>query len=154
MKEEFVDAALGCNNPTKQLMLEAEAVFGGSRDVACIVSIGTGMPKVTQIRKPSTLQRLLPTDLIKALIKMATDSESTAEQMAADYKHFERLYYRLNVERGLENIKLEEWETLGEVKTHTKAYLNQPDVSQNIDEIVSALVGTYSPKYMLRQLGR
>ena len=86
--------------------------------------------------------------------KMATDSEATAEQMANDCKHFDRLYYRLNVEHGLEHIGLEEWETLGEVKTPTTAYLNQPHVSQEIDEIVAVLVGTHSPKYMLRQLGR
>jgi hypothetical protein len=157
IEECFVDAALGCNNPVKQLVSEAEVVFGDSRDVACIVSIGSGRPKVTGFKQHlgwDIWQRVVPVDLISAIKKMATDSEATAEQMANDCKHFDRLYYRLNVEHGLEHIGLDEWETLGEVKTHTKAYLNQPHVSQKIDEIVAALVGTHSPKYMLRQLGR
>lgn len=87
MKEEFIDAAMGCNNPTKQLMAEAEAVFGDFRDVACIVSIGTGKPKVTGFKKPLFWQRFIPLDLIEALKEMATNSESTAEQMATNYKH-------------------------------------------------------------------
>jgi predicted acylesterase/phospholipase RssA len=43
-KEEFIDGGLRCNNPTKQVLEEAKAIFSHSRLVGCIVSIGTGHP--------------------------------------------------------------------------------------------------------------
>jgi hypothetical protein len=73
--------------------------------------------------------------------------------MAQRYKHCPGVYYRLNVERGLESVSLEEWEKLGEVKTYTLEYLNQDDISQKIDEIVTALIGGSSEKYTIGHLG-
>ena len=46
MQEEFVDAGVGCNNPVKQIEEKAELNFGPDRNVACIVSIGTGRASV------------------------------------------------------------------------------------------------------------
>jgi hypothetical protein len=138
----------------KQLVAEAELVFGDTREVACIVSIGTGKPKVTSFKKPAFgLQRILPLDLIEVLKNMATDSEATAAEVAGRYKQCPGVYYRLNVDRGLEDVSLEEWEKLGEVKTHTLEYLNQDDISQSIDEIVTALLGNSFPQYTIKQLG-
>ena len=137
------------------MISEAGLIFGDARDVACIVSIGTGKPKVTGFRKPTFgLQRVLPLDLVGVLKDMTTDSEATAAEMAQKYKHYLGVYYRLNVERGLESVSLEEWQKLGEVKTHTLEYLNQDDVSQNIDDIVAALIDN-SPlqRYTIGQLG-
>src|ERR1700690_2286849 len=42
LEEEFVDGGLGCNNPIRQVLEEAEIAFGPGRRIACIVSIGTG----------------------------------------------------------------------------------------------------------------
>ncbi|KAH0551461.1 hypothetical protein GP486_007324, partial [Trichoglossum hirsutum] len=152
LQEDFIDAGIGCNNPVKQLIGEAELIFGEARDVACIVSIGTGKPKVTGFKKPAFfLQRLFPLDLVEVLKKMATDSEATAADMSQRYKHYPGVYYRLNVERGLENVSLEEWEKLGEVKTHTLEYLNQDDISQNIDNIVAALTALRVSHFVARE---
>jgi hypothetical protein len=57
------------------------------------------------------------------------------------------------VDRGLESISLEEWEKLGEVKTHTMAYLQDEDVSQKVDEIAKALIGMPTRTYSLGRLG-
>lgn len=57
------------------MVAEAELVFGDTREVACIVSIGTGKPKVTGFKKPAFgLQRILPLNLIEVLKNMTTDS--------------------------------------------------------------------------------
>jgi hypothetical protein len=153
LEENFVDAGLGCNNPVKQLLQEATQEFG-EREVSCIVSIGTGKPKVTGFKKSGFgLQRVLPTDLIKALASMATDAEAEATDMKERYRNCPGLYYRLNVDRGLESISLEEWEKLGEVKTHTLAYLQDQDVSQKVDEIAKALIGMPTRTYSLGHLG-
>ncbi len=138
----------------KQLLQEATREFGEERGVSCIISIGTGKPKVTGFKKSGFgLQRVLPLDLIKALASMATDSEAEAAEIKERYRNCPGLYYRLNVDRGLESISLEEWEKLGVVKTHTMAYLNDQDVSREVDEIVKALIGRPSHTYPLGHLG-
>jgi hypothetical protein len=84
---------------------------------------------------------------------MATDTEAEALEIKERYRNCPGLYYRLNVDRGLESISLEEWDKLGEVKTHTLAYLNDRDVSREVDEIVKALIGRPSHIYPLGHLG-
>jgi hypothetical protein len=138
----------------KELLHEAAHEFGEERRVSCIISIGTGKPKVTGFKKSGFgLQRVLPLDLINALARMATDSEAEAAEIKEKYRNCTGLYHRLNVDRGLESISLEEWEKLGEVKTHTTAYLNDQDVSREVDEIVKALIGRPSLTYPLGHLG-
>ena len=153
LREEFVDAGIGCNNPVQYLVQEAGREFGSEREVSCIVSIGTGKPKVAGFKAPALFQRVLPLDLIKVLASMATDSEAEALAMKARYQNCHGLYHRLNVERGLEEVSLEEWEKLGDVKTHTMAYLGEDQISQGIDVIVNALVGKSSQTFPLGQLG-
>jgi len=100
-------------------------------------------------------QRLLvlPLELIQVLADMATDTEVEVSAMEARFQNCPGLYYRLNVERGLEEVSLEEWEKLGDVKQHTMAYLNDNAVSRRIDVIVDALVGKSQQVYPLGQLG-
>src|SRR6266536_1348556 len=144
---------MGCNNPVRYLIEEAEREFGPMRNVSCIVSIGTGKPKVAGFEAPGLFQRALPLDFIKVLASMATDSEAEALAMKARYQNCPGLYHRLNVERGLEEVSLEEWKKLGEVKTHTIMYLKRCDVSDDVDVIVSALLGGSPQTYRLGQLG-
>lgn len=153
LKEEFVDAGMGCNNPVRYLIEEAQREFGFAREVGCIVSIGTGMLKVPGFKAPSLFQRVLPHDLIKVLASMATDSEAEALRVKARYQNCPGLYHRLNVERGLEGIALEEWKMLGDVKTHTMTYLRQNDINANVDVIVDALMGRSLKTFRLDQLG-
>jgi hypothetical protein len=153
LQEEFVDAAMGCNNPVRYLIEEARREFGLAREVSCIVSIGTGKPKVAGFEAPGLFQRALPLDLIKVLASMATDSETEASVMEGRYQNCPGLYHRLNVETGLEGVALEEWKKLGDVKTHTMAYLRRDDINTDIDVIVEALIGRSSQTFLLSQLG-
>ncbi len=137
----------------RYLVQEAEREFGPEREVACIVSIGTGRPKVAGFKAPGFFQSILPLDLIKVLATMTTDSEAEASVMEARYKNCHGLYHRLNVDRGLEDISLEEWKKLGEVQTHTMAYLGADDISQSIDVIVNSLVEKAAQTFPLGQLG-
>jgi len=84
---------------------------------------------------------------------MATDAGDEAKMAKERYKNCPGLYHRLNVERGLEDVSLEEWKKLGEVKTHTTAYLRRDEVSNDIDVIVTALAGKSGETFPLGQLG-
>lgn len=121
--------------------------------VSCIVSIGAGRPKVTGVEAPSLFQRLLPLTLIKVLAKLATDTEAEARDMENRFQNCPGVYHRLNVNSGLEEISLEEWEKLGDVKQHTMTYLGDAAVSKEIDTIVNALTRKTSTTLPLGQLG-
>lgn len=154
MQEEFVDAALGCNNPLRELVSEATNEFGEARHVGCIVSIGTGTQKVPKYDRPTLpLQRFIPADLIEVLKQLATDSEGVATDFKEKYRNCPGLFHRLNVGRGLENVSLEEWDKLGEVKTHTMAYLREPDISREVDAVVEALIRKSHATFTLGPLG-
>lgn len=135
--EVFIDGGLGCNNPTEVLLQEAKAIFPDRR-VACVLSIGTGQLKETPIGK-SRVQRVIPIDVIKAMIEISTECESTNERMLRHYADTPDVYFRFNVEQGMQDIKLGEWGRLAEVKAHTTNYMQHQTVSQQLGDAVRVL---------------
>jgi patatin-like phospholipase/acyl hydrolase len=81
LAEEFIDGGLGCNNPTLVLLQEAKLAFPG-RHIACIISIGSGAVQTIAIPKPSLFQKMLPTDVISAMKKIAADCQQVSENAA------------------------------------------------------------------------
>ncbi|MCJ1418783.1 hypothetical protein MMC32_005134 [Xylographa parallela] len=141
---EYVDAGLGCNNPIKQVVAEAARIYGDDAQVACIVSIGTGQSGSVGLAKPDVFEKWLPRNLIEVLKQITTDSGKTAEEMALKYKNIPGIYHRLDVDRGLQSISLDEWKSLGEVREHTKNYMRMEHIDKRIDIIVDALLGCSS----------
>lgn len=140
-KQAFVNACIGCNNPTNEVIQECELIYGSDAKVACIVSIGTGRPEVIRWEKPGLFQKAFPIKLCKALAKLATDTEGMAEQLQRRFSSDSRtVYWRLNVSRGLQTISLEEWERLGEVEGYTQNYMKEKLVSDQIDKLVDVLI--------------
>jgi len=141
LEEEFIDAGLGCNNPVRQVLEEAENVFGPSRHIACIISIGTGQGDVIGLRSPDAFQKALPTGLVSVLKKIATDCESAAEDIEKRFKRTTDVYFRFNVEQGMQGVTLAEWEKRGEVTQHTMQYIEKSVVNWKIDAAVKAIRG-------------
>jgi hypothetical protein len=133
-----VDSALGCNNPIKEVLREAEMLFG-TKTLDCVVSIGTGRKEITGFSRLDSFQRIVPTDLIKVLRDITTDSENAADEIEERFSHALGVYHRLNVDQGLGTISLYEWEQLHRVKTDTETWLQKPHIDARIDEIVKAL---------------
>ena len=141
-KEEFIDGGVGSNNPINELHEEADRLFTQTREVACIVSLGTGVRNTIQVEQAHLLDRIvLPRNIIKGFKKLALDSERNAKMMGQKYAQVRGLYFRLSVEKGLEKIRLADWEKLAEVRTHTLAYLDDPSISAKVHEIARALAG-------------
>ena len=141
-EEEFLDAGIGYNNPVKQILDEANRIFPKTRRIGCIVSIGTGQASVIKFDKPSLMGKMVPLELINALKNLATDSDRVAEEMHKRFLDSGNVYFRFNVDRGLEGISLEEWAKLGEVSTYTTNYLELAAVSANIDKVAEALMAS------------
>ncbi|TGO55795.1 hypothetical protein BOTNAR_0237g00120 [Botryotinia narcissicola] len=113
--EEFVDAGLGCNNPIKQLISEAKSEFAQMRAVACILSIGAGIPKALDFtRLKSLTEKVAPMSLVNVLKGMATSTEKEAAEMENKFANVPGVYDRSNVGRDIGDIGLEELEELGQ----------------------------------------
>ena len=145
---------MGNNNPVELAIQEAKNIFPPDSQVACIVSIGTGRPMPIGLANSSGLRQNLPLELIKALEKIATDCQKKADELSERFLHCRGLYHRLNVESGLADIALEEWGRLNEVKTHTTAYLEKPEMRRKIEKIVDILLERNDAVYPLSRLGR
>ena len=151
---EYIDAGLGYNNPTMQVIEEAARVFGEDSQIACIVSIGTGQSGSVSYASPDAFQKWLPIGLVEVLEKISTDTSKTAEEMEKRYRNLPGIYYRLNVDRGLQSVSLDEWKRLGDVRAHTKNYMKLEAIDRQVDEVVNALSGsTAHQTYELGQLG-
>ena len=113
---------LGCNNPGRVVLDEARAVFG-KRQIGCLVSIGTGQAQIIGIERPGLFQQIVPINDIEleALKGVATDCESTHEDISSHYPDLP--YVRLNVEQGMQQIRLSEWERLDNVEANTAQYI-------------------------------
>ncbi|CVL07330.1 uncharacterized protein FMAN_15396 [Fusarium mangiferae] len=125
-QEQFVDGALGDNNPVYTLWTQAQDVWGDDQlrsRLRCLVSIGTGVPTLKPVRDDVLGIRA-------TLTSLATETEKTAEQFRRDKSSLddEGRYYRFNVSRGLEDIGLAESKKQREIAAATGRYVASQDV--------------------------
>ena len=137
LKEIYVDGGLRVNNPVKYVISEAESAFPNC-GISCLLSLGTGLPEVIGLDEPDAFQKMVPSKLIEVLKGIASDCEAASEDVAKDFQD-KGTYFRLNVEAGLENITLAEWTSLGDVRTHTVAYLQKAEVDSSVDKLLAIL---------------
>ncbi len=137
IKQRYIDGGLGCNNPVRLVTVEARSLYP-DRSISCVVSLGTGVANVIGMERPDAFQKLLPTDLIAVLKGIATDCERISEQIAQDLGQ-SILYCRLNVDQGLQEVSLAEWDKLSNVQLHTVQYLQKYDVGKRVNQLVEVL---------------
>src|ERR1035441_1436357 len=101
----YVDGGLGHNNPIRSLIDEAKQLWP-SRPIHCILNIGTGITASANVGR--TLKPLMDT-----LKKISTDADQVAREvkreMENEYGIDQTVYFRFNVQQGLEKVGLEEW---------------------------------------------
>lgn len=113
---EYVDGGFGANNPCREIYEEVRRMNNNSQRCASIIlSIGTGKNNEARRFKGTGFQRYL--NYLNFARKWASDSEQTHLAMlnAKSEGHFD--YFRLNVEEGLDLMKLDEWRARGPVRT-------------------------------------
>ncbi|KGO78332.1 Acyl transferase/acyl hydrolase/lysophospholipase [Penicillium italicum] len=124
-KIEYIDAGFGYNNPCDKLIAEAKEVFPGRSDLQ-ILSIGTGLGDAVSIKN----SRL---SIIEAMKKMTTSSSRVAASLSDQYGKNGQ-YFRFNVEHGLEDITLSDWEQASKISANTSNYLCEK--SKEIEKFV------------------
>ncbi|KAK3896667.1 acyl transferase/acyl hydrolase/lysophospholipase [Staphylotrichum tortipilum] len=116
------DGSLRNNNPVMEAMDEIESEFGATdSDIACLVSIGTGVSKTEFFRDDLK-------SVAKACAKIATETEETEETFRRVYaalgKPLHERYFRFEVDQGLQEMGMEEWKKMSQVFDVTTTYLN------------------------------
>ncbi|CUA75393.1 Nephrocystin-3 [Homo sapiens] [Rhizoctonia solani] len=137
--QSFIGGEIGCSNPLAHVLSEVSRIYPGHR-VACIVSIGAGHTRTIQLPATSRLRLLLRTQDVIAMKGMATDSERVAEEMAERFQDTTGVYFRFNVDQGVQDMKDRSWERLGETMEHTKAYLQRNETNQRVESAVKASI--------------
>ena len=116
----YVDGGIVYNNPIRALVEESSHMWPSNRKIGCIVSIGTG---VLISRDVGTTIK----PLFDKLIEMATDTEKLAKEFEEEMKYRygieQKVYFRFNVQHGLEQVGLEEWREMDRTKVATQDYL-------------------------------
>ncbi len=138
---EFIDAAFGHNNPCEILIEESRRQFPNRQHIQ-VLSIGTGLGDVIAIEKT----RL---SILNALKKMATTSKAVATRLDSRYGDGgECEYHRFNVEQGLQDITLSDWDKASTISAHTHNYLRERE--RSIQRFVNSLLGKASAKEVNR----
>ncbi|RDL31460.1 Uncharacterized protein BP5553_09669 [Venustampulla echinocandica] len=125
-EQEFVDGATGANNPIWEVWNQAQLIWGPQpleNRIRYIVSIGTGVPSLKPFRD----------DVLhfgKTRVAIATETEQTAERFLRDKSQLDKSgqYYRFNVDRGLEQIGLQESKKKKEIAAATRRYIGSQRV--------------------------
>ncbi|PGH02751.1 hypothetical protein GX51_04485 [Blastomyces parvus] len=136
----YVDGALGANNPVDEVWNEAQNIWcadDGALEplVNCFISIGTGNPGVSPMNEGALKM------LAKDIVKMATQTERTAETFQARHRGlFDReRYFRFNVAQGLQTVGLEEYRKQGLLEAATDDYLTSTEQKVRLRNCVKRL---------------
>jgi hypothetical protein len=150
----FLDGGFGAaNNPSQYTFEEVSQMSGNNEHaIALTVSIGTGCPRdELNINGHQFISKLGA--YLKWTTHVTTNSEFTHRTMVSLHNTPAKRgkYHRLNVENGLEDIKLGEWKTarretgvervtLRRIRAATRTYLDNPEVQNQLRDIAEVLV--------------
>ncbi|KAA6407667.1 MAG: hypothetical protein FRX48_08505 [Lasallia pustulata] len=142
----YADGAFGANNPVEEVLAEAKDIWSPKKDnvgelVKCFVSIGTGVPGMTPIA--SGAWKLMS----QTLVEISTETEKTAENFRRRHGEMfkEKRVFRFNVQKGLEQVGLEQYEKQGIIETATDLYMESEDHVVAVGDCVENLQAKKSP---------
>ena len=125
-KKEYIGAGLGTNNPIREVILEAHSLFGGTSNVASLLSVGSGHPGVVTL--PSDGEGL---DIYRVMQEMVNDCTERARETKEKIGRA-GIYFRFSVEQGMQNSHLSQAMDLGWIIAQTESYLED-----NMDQLES-----------------
>lgn len=135
MEESFIDGAPLANNPIMEIWNEAGDIWSpiASR-IKCLVSIGTGRSSLEPFRDSLG-------GIVNTLAKIATDTERKANEFAMDKRDLlqNQRYFRFNVDRGLDQVGLEEVKKIQDIRSATAVYLEDQNTYLALERCVGLL---------------
>jgi hypothetical protein len=119
-QQYFAGIPHGFDNPMREILKEAKLVYGEKKLVSLILSLGAGQ----RARHSS------PDHHITRRSRIHYDGVARDLQ---DQLNGIGEYLRLNVDKGLERLELDNWHELGSIETHTDVYLGMNQIAGYID---------------------
>lgn len=121
----LVDALTIAANPGKELLREAQQVFGDDAEVATILSLGAGRGDFWSMSETSS------SAMKEALQRGAMNCEPVHEELYARLRETS-IYFRLNIERGSgSQIEL--------TSANVSAYLEEGAISDKLDDAIRSI---------------
>ena len=120
-EKEYLDGGLGgTNNPSVEIYDEVRRMNNEAKEcVSLFVSIGTG--KNNKISRWNRDKRWIPgsryINYLNFAKKWVTESQTKHSNMKKEQERFGFKYYRLNVKKDLDKMKLDEWRARGKLRT-------------------------------------
>lgn len=144
----FIDEGVGKYNPAPLILDEAAVNEWPGREIGVFVSIGTGKrPSGTNHQQSEWWEGFLGGSLggfaeaKRRLVMKIEGCEETHQYMRTEHLAKRGVnpenYYRLNVEVGVGEFGMNEWNRVSEISTNTRQYLAKPEV-QKINQDAAA----------------
>ena len=139
-KTTFIDGAARANNPIEQMMNEARSLWP-SREIGCLISLGTGVKLPEGFDNTKGNPRLH--EVLRSLASIATDSETKARDFRATSEgralslRGNKKYFRFSVSQGIEQVDLADFQKLLYMGSMTTPYLI--DMDDEIEDCASCL---------------
>ena len=155
----FVDGGLSHNNPAELALQEINRLWPTTKK-CCLVSVGAGRQSSVRLIESSAPKGMLSRALgyipggrvvdgaaalkriAEACVALTTSSEQVHQRVlrkcsdeGAGCK-----YFRFQVERGMDEIGLQEWEKMDEMGDHTRRYMDEGEGEAKRDECVDCLM--------------
>ncbi|KAH8833187.1 hypothetical protein DL96DRAFT_1811706 [Flagelloscypha sp. PMI_526] len=128
VREQYIGGEVRWSNPTHELTVEVANIFAG-REIACIVSVGSGHPRVLSLSEDNN-------NLFR---RIAGDCEHVANDLFHRFSKVPDLYWRLNVEQGLQEIDSANIQDLTKVLASTCSYLQTSRPNNDVDAMIEVL---------------
>ena len=137
----FIDEGAGKYNPAPQILDEGVCKEWPGREMGVFVSVGTGKrPGGTNHQQHLWWEGFVSSNIgdfaeaRRRLVAKIEGCEETHQYMLKEYLSKRNVlidnYYRLNVEVGVGEFGMNEWNRLAEISTNTRMYLSRTDVQQ------------------------
>ncbi|KAL4792888.1 serine hydroxymethyltransferase-domain-containing protein [Aspergillus venezuelensis] len=139
----FIDEGAGTYNPSPAVLDEAAVNEWPGREIGVFISVGTGKrPPDTNNRQHEWWEDFFGDALgtfaeaRRRLISKIEGCEDIHHDMLREHLPKRGVskdnYYRLNVEVGVGEFGMNEWNRLADISTNTRRYLSRPDVKKQI----------------------
>jgi len=135
--DEWVDGGLRRNNPINEALAEVsrEREWNG-KDLGCVLSLGTGVPKLKDV-SPNL------TGFLKGAVDIMTDSEAVAKDFAASKEGKllaeSQRYFRFSVPQGLQDMEMDDHEESTQMRAFTRDYINYHDIGHRVQQCARSL---------------
>lgn len=132
----FVDAAVGgFNDPGLVVQSQAQKIWP-DRKIDVFLSLGTGQ----HIQRGLTHNNLvwLVLDLFRTFMRILTSNEVITHRIETELG--QDVFFHFNVDNGLGDINIANWQMLGKFETLTNKYLEKGEIIEKIKSLIQKIV--------------